>query len=154
MKLEQKVKEVVKTVKECAVDVYKELGNGWKEENYQKAMEVALRLANFPYETQRILPITYKGFVIGESIPDLVVWIEEEKSRVAVVIDLKWEPAIKEEHPYQVAKYIQELKKQVKGNETVYPCGYIINFTKVATSKKIEEEKLECSAGVQILEVK
>lgn len=154
MKLEDKVQEVIKRVKNCAVEVYHELGDGWPEGIYHKSMEVALRLAGFPYETQRILPITYKGFVVGESIPDLVVWIEDGKNRVGVVIDLKWEPGIQENHSAQVAKYIRELKKQIKENESVYPCGYVINFLKSATSKKIDEEKLECSQGVQILEVK
>ena len=154
MKLDKKVQEVIKQVKKCAIDVYKELGGGWPEGIYHKSMEVALRLAGFPYETQRILPITYKGFVVGESIPDLVIWIEEGSHRVGVVLDLKWEQGIKEDHPAQVAKYIQELKKQVKKNESVYQCGYVINFTKAASSTKIDKEKLECSEGVQILEVK
>ena len=154
MSLEKKIEKIIKEVKNCAVSVYKELGNGWKEENYQKAMEVALRLAGFPYETQRILPITYRGFVIGESIPDLVIWVEDGRKRTGVVIDLKWESGIKDEHHYQVAKYIQELRKQVRGNESVYPSGYIINFTKVATSKKLDEELIETKDGVQILEVK
>lgn len=153
MKLEQRVKQVIKKVKVFAIEVYQELGDGWPENIYHKSMEVALRLAGFPYETQRILPITYKGYVVGESIPDLVVWIEDDKKRVGVVIDLKWEPGIKEDHSAQVAKYIRELKKQIKGNESIYPCGYVINFLKSATSKKIEEEKLECTQGVQILEV-
>lgn len=84
MKLEDKVQDVIKKVKACAIEVYQELGDGWPEDIYHKAMEVALRLDGFPYETQRILPITYKGFVIGESIPDLVVWVEQDKSRVGV----------------------------------------------------------------------
>jgi len=147
------IEAIVKKVKECATKVYEELGGGWNETIYQKAMEVALRTINLPYETQRILPITYSGFVVGESIPDLVVWVEEKSRRTGIVIDLKWESGIKEEHSSQVMKYIQELKKQVKGNESVYPNGYVINFTKNATSVKVSEEMLESSGGVQILEV-
>jgi len=154
MKLEQKVEKVIKDVKHCAIDVYRELGEGWPELIYHKAMEVALRLASFPYETQRILPITYKGFVVGDGRPDLVVWVGDGKKRTGVVIDLKFDTGIKEDHSAQVAKYIRELKKQIKGNETVYSSGFVINFLKNATGKKIEEEKLECSQGVQILEVK
>jgi len=52
MKLEQKVQEVIKQVKTCAIEVYQELGDGWPEGIYHKSMEVALRLAGFPYETQ------------------------------------------------------------------------------------------------------
>lgn len=71
-----------------------------------------------------------------------------------MVIDLKWDSGIKEDHSSQVAKYIRELKKHIRDNESVYPCGYVINFIKSATSKKIDEKQLECSKGIQILEVK
>ena len=153
MNLEQEIDKTIKDVKACAVSVYKELGGGWNETIYQKAMEVALRQKGFPYETQRILPITYSGFVIGESIPDLVVWVNQDGKRVCVVIDLKWDNCIKEENSSQVLKYIQEMKKQIRPNESVYEKGYIINFTKDATGKKIDEECFESTEGVQILEV-
>lgn len=73
-----KVEEAVALIYECAKEVYAELGTGWNESIYQSAMEVALRHRGLMYETQRILPITFKGHVIGESIPDLVVWVEEK----------------------------------------------------------------------------
>ena len=39
MKLEQKVQEVIKKVKACAVEVYQELGGGWPEGIYHKSMD-------------------------------------------------------------------------------------------------------------------
>ena len=155
--MEKKIENLIKKVKQCARDVYDELGEGWKEGIYQKAMEVALREMSISYETQRILPISFKGHVIGESIPDLVVWLKQPKGkRLGIVIDLKWEPYFKEEHKTQVAKYIQELKKQVKRNETVYDTGFVINFVKESTAKRIEEEKAQkeiIKEKVKILEV-
>lgn len=82
MKLEQKIQKVIKKVKVCAGEVFEELGPGWPEVIYHKSMEVALRLVGFPYETERILPITYKGFVIGDSRPDLIVWVEKGKTEL------------------------------------------------------------------------
>lgn len=35
MKLEDKVQEVIKKVKSCAVEVYQELGDGWPEVIYK-----------------------------------------------------------------------------------------------------------------------
>ena len=110
-KLDFKVKKLIDTVKECAREVYRQLGPGWNEKIYQKAMEVALRERKITYETQRILPITFSDHVVGESIPDLVIWLPMKGKRIAIVIDLKWEPYLKAEHHSQVAKYIQELKK-------------------------------------------
>jgi len=148
----KQIKRIINKVKQCARDVYKELGPGWNETVYQKAMEVALRECKIRYETQRILPITFSDHVIGESIPDLVVWLRIKRKRVGIVIDLKWEPYLKADHHSQVAKYIQELKKQVKKNEQVWNTGFVINFPK-EKSEKIEDG-FENHSGVQVLEVK
>lgn len=145
--------KLIEKVKRCAKEVYSELGSEWKEDIYQKAMEVALREAHISYETQRILPISYKGFVIGESIPDLVIWLEEKKGKkTAIVIDLKWDNAIREDHLRQIRKYLQELKKQVKAGEEVYKKGFIINFPKTASSRMVTEP-FEEVGDVQVMGV-
>jgi GxxExxY protein len=150
--MNKKIKSLIEKVKECAKEVYKELGSGWPESIYQNAMEIALREKGINYESQRIIPISFKGYTIGESKPDLVVWLKSKNKRIAIVIDLKWEPYIKEDHTAQVKKYIKELKKQVKSDEEVFDTGFIINFVK-AKGGKVDEE-IENLEGVQILNVK
>jgi hypothetical protein len=86
-------------------------------------------------KVKRIIPISFKGYTIGESKPDLVVWLKSRNKRIAIVIDLKWEPYIKEDHTAQVKKYIKELKKQVKSDEEVFDTGFIINFVKPKAEK-------------------
>ena len=149
-KIDPKIKKLISTVKKCARSVYEELRAGWPEKVYQQAMEVALREKGIDYEDQRVLPISYKNHVVGEGIPDLVIWTAA--GRVAIVIDLKWEPYVKEDHRAQVAKYIQELKKQVRPDEEVLDTGFVINFVK-ESAKKIDGEAEELG-GVQVLDVK
>lgn len=155
--MQKEIQKLISSVKSCAKEVYEELGEGWPECVYQKAMEVALREKKISYETQRILPISFKGHIVGESIPDLVIWAKLSKNkRIAVVIDLKWEPYFKEDHKTQIIKYIQELKKQVKKGEEVFDTGFVINFVKEGRTKKIEEsgkEKEIIKEKVKILEV-
>lgn len=151
-KIKPKIKRLINTVKNCAKDVYDELGPGWSESVYQQALEVALRENGIDYEDQRILPISYHDHIVGEGIPDLVVWTVIDDKRIAIVIDLKWEQYVKEDHRAQVAKYIQELKKQVKPNEKVLDTGFVINFVK-ESAKKIDDEAEELG-GVQVLDVK
>ena len=76
---------MIKKCKEIAIDIFNELGSGFDECIYQKAFEVALRLEKLHYENQRILPIFYKKFNIGEGKPDLVVNNGKEK----LVVELK-----------------------------------------------------------------
>ena len=149
--MKKEIKKLINKVKKCAKEVYKELGAGWSEKVYQQALEVALRERGIDYEDQRVLPISFKGHVVGEGIPDLVVWLNKGKKRMAIVIDLKWEPYVKEDHRWQIKKYIQELKKQVRPNEKVFDTGFVINFTK-GSAKKIEDG-VEDIGGVQILNV-
>lgn len=137
----------------CSNEIVEELGIGWKEEIYQRAMEIALRQHGLSYETQRILPVTFSGHVIGDSIPDLVIWLQNRKNRTAVVIDLKTEPDIKNDHRKQVEKYIRELRKQVRPNEFVSPLGLVINFVKEANNGAVKNDLLY-SGKVQLLKVK
>jgi len=150
--MDKSVEKVAQLIKESAKEVFAELGGGWQEVVYQKAMEVALRHRGVMYETQRILPITFMEHVIGESIPDLVVWTKLGNKKIAIVCDLKADSAIKEEHGVQVERYIKELRKQIHKNEEVYPKGLLINFFKESTGRKIKDG-FEDFNGVQILEV-
>lgn len=152
MPMEKDIKNLIKIIKESAISVLEELGPGWIEVIYQKAMEVSLRDKGIMYETQRILPITFAGHVIGESIPDLVVWLKNDGKKIAVIVELKSDSAIKEEFPVQVSKYIKELRKQLGKNEEVYPTGILINFIKEANSKKITDG-FEDLGGIQVCEV-
>jgi len=150
--MQKEVQKLINQVKNCAKEIYEELGSGWNETIYQQALEVALRGKGIDYEDQRVLPISFKNHVVGEGIPDLVVWLKKGKKRTAIVIDLKWEPYVKEDHRAQVKKYIQELKKQTRANEKVSDIGFVINFVK-ESGKKINEEAEEIE-GIQILNVK
>lgn len=147
------VEKIIPVIKDCAQKVFTELGTGWQEVIYQNAMEVALRTEKIAYETQRNLPITFMEHIVGESKPDLIVWVNEESKKTAIVIDLKADSGIKEEHGVQVQRYIKELRKQVRKNQDVYPTGLLINFFKENTSKKIQDG-FEDLNGVQVLEVK
>jgi hypothetical protein len=77
--------------------------------------------------------------------------LEKGKKKIGVVIDLKAVQNVQEDHRAQVERYIQELKKQLKENEEVYPSGFIFDFTK--PSGKIEDG-VEDLKGLKILEVK
>ena len=48
-------------------EVYDLLGPGFSERVYHNAMEVILRERNIPYESERIVLITFKGHVVGNS---------------------------------------------------------------------------------------
>ena len=150
--MENQVKDLIKIIKTCAKTILDELGPGWKEDIFQNAMEVALRDKGIMYETQRTLPISFSGHVIGEVYPDLVVWLKNDGKKVGLVVDLKAEAGIKEEFTVQAKRYIKELKKQVRGGESIYPKALLINFIREQNSVKLKEG-FEDLGGIQVLEV-
>ena len=67
---------------------FQDLGEGWSEEVYQKAMEIELRERGIKYEEQRVLPIFYKDkYVVDEGIPDLIILVELEIGKRVQIIN-------------------------------------------------------------------
>jgi GxxExxY protein len=77
--------KIIDKIKKIAKDVFNELGSGHTEAVYQKAMEVGLRLEKIPYENQKVVPIYYKEYNVGEGYTDLI--INDAKGRI--IIELK-----------------------------------------------------------------
>ncbi len=114
-------------------DIYDKLGSGFDEVVYQKAFEVGLRLRNIPYEAQRIVPVFYEGFYIGEGKPDLIAGNGTEK----VVIELKAVESVGHKERTQIENYLRVLN---------VPLGLLINFPQPTKSKAARD-------GVEFIEI-
>jgi GxxExxY protein len=56
-----------------AREIYSQLGPGYSERVYHNAMEVLLREKGIRYESERIIPIPFKGHVIGNLRADIII---------------------------------------------------------------------------------
>jgi GxxExxY protein len=150
------VEEVIIEILDSAKAVFQDLGEGWPETVYQKAMEVELRERGIKYEEQIVLPVYYKDkYIVGESKPDLIILVElESGKRVHIVIELKTDTGIKVDNRIQIQKYIKTLNKSLRSeNDIVYPVGLIINFTK-RSNEKLDGEKMQVNdSTIQWLKV-
>jgi len=124
---------MIDKIKKIAIDVFKELGSGYEECIYQNAMEVNLRLEKIHYEGQRILPVFYKGFNVGQSKPDIV--INDEKGNEKIVIELKAVASkLGEKERTQLKKYLDTLKIKK---------GILINFPQTTKDGPGKEPEFE-----------
>src|SRR5262245_30448411 len=114
-------------------DIYDKLGSGFDEVVYQKAFEVGLRLRGIPYEAQRIVPVFYQGFYIGEGKPDLIVGDGTER----VVIERKEDERVGHKERAPIADHLRVLS---------IPIGLMINFPQPTKSKAARD-------GVEFIEV-
>jgi GxxExxY protein len=118
---------LLEILRSIAQDVYDKLGSGFDEVVYQKAFEVALRLRGIPYEAQRVVPIFYEGFYVGEGKPDLIVGPSEQR----LVIELKAVESTGHKERMQIENYLRVLD---------LPSGLLINFPQPTKSKAAKDE--------------
>ena len=96
----------------CAIEVHRYLGPGLYEATYEEALCLEFNEAEIPYRRQIGVPVLYKGHLIGEHRPDLVV-------RDRVVVEIKSVARIDAVHVAQTLMYMRLLR---------LPVGLLINF--------------------------
>ena len=96
----------------CAFEVINELGHGFLESVYEKAMMVSLSDAGLSAQSQKPLEVLFREKPVGEFYADLLV---EEK----VIVELKTVKALAPEHEAQIINYLHATGIEV---------GLLINF--------------------------
>lgn len=96
----------------CAIRVHRELGPGLLEATYEEAFCIELSATGLSYVRQQRIPILYKGQLIGEYRPDLVV-------AESVVVEIKSVERLIGLHRAQLLAYMRVLRA---------PVGLLLNF--------------------------
>ena len=96
----------------CAFEVSNELGAGFLESVYEKAMMVALKDEGIAAVSQKPIEVTFRGQSVGTFFADLLV---DEK----VLVELKAAKVIAPEHQAQIINYLKATGVEV---------GLLINF--------------------------
>ena len=96
----------------CAVEVHKHLGPGLLESVYETALCLELTAAELPYKRQVGVPLYYKGNLISEHRPDLVV---NDK----VIVEVKAIERFDAIHTAQMLTYLRVSGLRV---------GLVVNF--------------------------
>ena len=104
--------DLTRTIIGCAFDVQNELGSGFLESVYEKAMLVALTETGVAVESQVPVQVNFRGQPVGDFYVDLLV-------SGKVVVELKAVDHLMPQHKAQVINYL---------NATGIPVGLLINF--------------------------
>ena len=104
--------EITHKIIGAAYQVYNQLGFGFLESVYKKAMVMELAKNDFKVEEERSLKVYYDNQVVGDFYVDL--FVEE-----AVIVELKSVQNLAKEHEVQLVNYLNGLKKDI---------GLLINF--------------------------
>jgi GxxExxY protein len=106
----------------CAIEVLNTLGHGFTEKPYEEALIVEFGLRSISFKQQPRYNVAYKGTVIGEYVPDLVVYDQ-------IILELKSIPCIAGRERSQLLNYLKA---------TGFKVGLILNFG----NAKLEWERL------------
>jgi GxxExxY protein len=97
---------------EAAYKVFNELGFGFLESIYKKAMLIELTKNNLRVESEKPLKVYYDNQVVGDFYIDLYI---EDK----IVFELKSVENLVKQHEVQLVNYLKGLQKYI---------GLLINF--------------------------
>ena len=93
-------------------EAYNELGSGFLESVYAKAMAVALREAGLTVEREKPIAVHFRGSVVGDFWADIVV-------NGRVICELKASPSIQSVYEAQLLNYLRASDMEV---------GLLLNF--------------------------
>ena len=106
----------------AAMEVHSDLGPGYKEEIYQKALEIELRNSKMQFEPQKQIEIKFKGEMVGWQLLDFFV---NDK----VVEEIKALSQLDTNHEAQIISYLKATNSEI---------GLLINFG----TKKLEYKRI------------
>lgn len=114
-------------VLKCAMKVHSEIGNGFQEIIYQRALADEMNNASLRFDREKEFPVLYNGNKVGSRHADFVVFDK-------ILIELKAIGELDQRHYSQVLNYLKAFGLEV---------GLLINFgasslqwKRVITNKK------------------
>jgi GxxExxY protein len=123
-----KYSDITSKIIGCAMEVHKELGNGFQEVIYQRALEIELRNAGLQYNREFEMDIFYKGEQIGTRRVDFLI---EGK----ISVELKAIISLEDVHLAQAINYLEAYNLEV---------GLLLNFgSKSLTFKRLQNKKFK-----------
>ena len=106
--------ELTKSIIGIYYNVYNELGYGFLEKVYHRAMIVELNKNGYEVEHEKKIEVFYKNEVVGTYIPDLII-------NKSVILELKCVEYLIEAHENQLINYLKATECEV---------GLVLNFGK------------------------
>ncbi len=108
-----KDEDITYKIRGCVYEVFRELGAGFLEKIYEKALVIELTKQGLDCKVQQPLFVKYKDNVIGEYITDIIV-------EGRIVLELKAVSKLLPIHEAQLLNYMKATNVEL---------GLLINFT-------------------------
>jgi len=107
-----KYQELTQKIIGCAMRVHSELGNGFQEVIYQRALAIEMRYSELSFEREKEMELFYRNESIGKRRVDF--FVED-----TIMLEIKAVEKIESVHFAQAINYLEAYNKEV---------GLLVNF--------------------------
>ncbi len=123
-----KYSDITKKIIGCAMQVHTELGNGFQEVIYQRALAIEFKFHDIAFEREKEMTIFYKGENIGKRRADFFVANK-------IMVELKAVIQLEDVHLAQAMNYLEAYNMEI---------GLLINFgSRSMQFKRVHNNKLK-----------
>ena len=106
------VNDITHKIIGAAMEVHKQMGNGFQEVVYQRALSIEMNLQNIAHQREKEIPLLYKGYDVGTRRVDF--FVEE-----LVMVEIKAIINLEDVHLAQAKNYLEAYHLET---------GLLINF--------------------------
>jgi GxxExxY protein len=115
----------------AAMEVHKQLGNGFQEVVYQRSLAIEMQLQKINFTKEQEIPLSYKGYHVGTRRVDF--YIEN-----SVMVELKAVINLEDVHLAQAINYLEAYNLEI---------GLLINFgSRSLQFKRVHNNKIKSSS--------
>lgn len=130
IKHEYKYSELTSQIIGCAIEVHKQLGNGFQEVIYQRALEIEMSMAGISFSREFEMPVYYRNIQIGTRRVDFLV-------EGIISVELKAITKLEDVHLAQAINYLEAYNLEI---------GLLINFGERSLNfKRLSNKKYKSS---------
>jgi len=135
IKDEYKYSELTGKIIGCAMEVHNNLGNGFQEVIYQRALEIEFKDIDMLFSREFEMPVIYKGVQIGTRRVDFLV-------KGIICVEIKALIELQDVHLAQAINYLEAYNLEI---------GLLINFGSRSLDFKRLVNGYECEVGIEIV---
>jgi len=96
----ERINELTHKIIGCAMEVHNQMGNGFQEVVYQRALSIELNMNNLEHQREMEMPLTYKGYNVGTRRVDFFI---EDK----IMLEIKALEKLEGVHKAQAINYCE-----------------------------------------------
>ena len=121
------------TIENLAQEVYANLGDGFSEDIYQKALAIELRAKKIDYLRETVIELFYKDQMVGRGEIDFFFPVQKNKLFTLdepIIIETKYSTKLEDNHRAQLRQYLHSAKLNKTAVFKDLQYGALLNWQK------------------------